>query len=133
MTRAGRKSAPSQRQLRAGELVRQVLADLFMRGEVRDPALEKIILTVSEVRMSPDLRVATVFVSALGQTDGEALARRLDQHARFLRGRVAASLRQMRVTPELRFRFDSRYDDDARVGSLLHPAPIEREEPDGEA
>jgi ribosome-binding factor A len=123
---------PSQRQLRVGELVRHALADVLTRGEVRDPDLEAAIITISEVRMSPDLRLATALVSPLGVQDGERAVAALNRNARFLRGRIAPALRQIRFMPELRFRLDTRFDESSRIDQLLRSPEVARDLESGE-
>src|ERR687896_1359758 len=81
--------APSQRQLRVGELVRHALADMLTRGEVHDPTIEGHMITVPEVRMSPDLRLATVYVMPLGGRDTNAVVEALERNKKFLRGEIA--------------------------------------------
>lgn len=123
---------PSQRQLRVGELVRHALADVLTRGEVRDPDLEGAIVTISEVRMSPDLRVATALVSPLGEEHGERAVGALNRNARFLRGRIAPALRQIKFMPELRFRLDTRFDESSRIDELLRSPDVARDLEGGE-
>ena len=123
---------PSQRQLRVGELVRHALADVLTRGEVRDPELEGAIITISEVRMSPDLKVATALVTPLGDQDGERVVGALGRNARFLRGRIAPALKQMRQMPELRFRLDTRFEESSRVDELLRSPDVARDLERGE-
>ena len=124
-TRTG--GEPGQRQLRMGELVRHALAEVLTRGEVRDPALERRIITIAEVRMSPDLKHATVLVMPLGVEDGEETVEALNRNARFLRGRVAPLLRQLRAMPDFRFRLDTRFEDDARIDQLLRSPDVARD------
>lgn len=111
--------APSQRQLRVGELVRHSLSDMLARGVVRDPALQAASVTVTEARMSPDLRVATLFVMPLGGADPTAIVAALERARGFLRGRVAAEL-ELRFAPELRFTVDTSFAEAERLDSLLH-------------
>ena len=122
----------SQRQLRVGELVRHALSDILIRGEVHDPDLDGRPITVPEVRMSPDLKIATVFVMPLGGGDGERIVKALARSARALRGELAKRIRQLKYMPELRFRLDTRFDDDdAMREALADPdvaADIERQE-----
>src|ERR1039457_4359206 len=84
-----RSSAPSQRQLKVGELIRHVLAEIFARGEIVDEVLSQYTLTVPEVRMAPDLKLATAYVMPLGGAGAEDVIAHLDKHRRFLRGEVA--------------------------------------------
>ena len=103
-------SGPSQRQLRVGEQVRHALAETLARSEIIDPLIEMTVISISEVRMSPDLKIATAFVSPLGAKDDEAVVEALNSHAKFIRGRVSSALRQMKFMPEFRFRLDTSYD-----------------------
>lgn len=109
----------SQRQLRVGELVRHALADILMRGGTYDPALDRQPITVPEVRMSPDLKVATVLVMPLGGANTDTIIKALALQAKPLRGLLAKELRQMKFMPELRFRLDTRYDDDDRMRDVM--------------
>lgn len=117
---------PTQRQLRVGEIVRHALAEVLAAGRLADPELDGLILTVPEVRMSPDLKHATCFVVALGRTDGDRIARALDRNARWLRGQVARKV-DLKFSPDLKFRADTRFDDDVRVSGLLKSEPVVRD------
>jgi ribosome-binding factor A len=117
---------PSQRQLRVGELIRHVLAEMLERGEARDPALAGRVLTITEVRPSPDLKSATVFVMPLGGEDeGEAIAA-LGRAAPFLRRRVAEEI-NLRFAPELRFALDTSFDTADRIERLLRSPEVARD------
>ncbi len=115
----------SVRLLRIGEQVRHVLAGVLGRGEVRDPVLETHIVSVSEVRVSPDLRIATAFVKALGGDDDEVLAA-LKRNAKYLRGEVARSM-STKYTPELKFRLDESYEEASRIDALLRKPNVARD------
>ena len=115
----------SVRLLRIGEQVRHVLAGVLGRGEVRDPVLETHIVSVSEVRVSPDLRIATAFVKALGGDDDEVLAA-LKRNAKYLRGEVARSM-STKYTPELKFRLDDSYEEASRIDALLRDPKVARD------
>src|SRR5690606_24296947 len=95
--------APSQRQLKVGELIRHALAEIFSRGEVMDDVIARHSLTVPEVRMSPDLKIATAFVMPLGGGEADEVVTHLEKHKRFLRGEVARRV-SLKFMPELRFR-----------------------------
>ncbi|MFU0506824.1 30S ribosome-binding factor RbfA [Pseudaminobacter sp. NGMCC 1.201702] len=126
-------SGPSQRQLRVGEQVRHALSDVFRRGEVSDGLIETTVISISEVRMSPDLKIATAFVSPLGARDDAAVIEALNRNARFIRGRVSPALRQMKYMPEFRFRLDTSYDNFARIDELLKSPEVVRDlKADGE-
>jgi ribosome-binding factor A len=125
--------SPSQRQLRVGEQVRHALSEFFMRGEIRDATIEKAVISVNEVAMSPDLKIATAFVTPLGASDGEAVVRALEARARFIRGRLTPALRQMKYMPELRFRLDTSFDNFQRIDRLLRSPEVSRDlDPDTE-
>jgi len=120
-------SGPSQRQLRVGEQVRHALSELLQRGEVRDDLIESTVISVSEVRMSPDLRIATAFVSPLGARDDQAVIDALNRNAKFIRGRMSPALRQMKYMPEFRFRLDTSYDNMAKIDELLRSPEVKRD------
>lgn len=127
MTRSEGGKGPSQRQLRVGEQVRHALSDLLQRGEVSDDVIEASVISVSEVRMSPDLKIATAFVSPLGAADDAAVIEALNRNARFIRGRMTPSLRQMKYMPEFRFRLDTSYDNMSRIDQLLRSPEVARD------
>ncbi|MCT8992004.1 30S ribosome-binding factor RbfA [Chelativorans sp. SCAU2101] len=120
-------SIPSQRQLRVGEQARHALAQLLQRGEVRDPAVEGVVVSVTEVRMSPDLRIATAYVSPLGVKDKDAVISALNRNARFIRGRVTPALRQLKYMPEFRFRLDTSYENFDKIDRLLKSPEVARD------
>ena len=122
--RAGR--GPSQRQLRVGELIRHALAEILRRGEVHDPALEGMVVTVPEVRMTPDLKLATVFVMPLGGKGADVLIEALDRNKRFLRGEIAHQV-NLRYAPDLRFRLDTSFDEGERIDALLRSPEVKRD------
>lgn len=120
-------SAPSQRMLRVGEQVRAAITQVLQRGEVRDPLIEKTVISISEVRMSPDLKIATAYVTPLGQADHKALIDALNHHAKFIRGRLGPQLRQMKYMPEVRFRDDTSFDNYSRIEALLRSPEVVRD------
>ncbi|TPK69947.1 30S ribosome-binding factor RbfA [Mesorhizobium sp. B2-4-15] len=120
-------SGPSQRMLRVGEQVRHALSETLQRGEIIDPLIENSVVSVSEVRMSPDLKIATAFVSPLGAKDAGAVIEALNRHAKFVRGRVSGALRQMKYMPEFRFRLDTSFDNFARINDLLKSPEVARD------
>ena len=122
--RAGR--TPSQRQLRVGEAIRHVLATLLARGELRDPVLQGASITVSEVRISPDLKNATVFVLPLGGGNAAEVAAALKRAAPYLRSQVAQSVR-LRYAPVLHFQTDTSFDEADRIDQLLHSEKVARD------
>jgi ribosome-binding factor A len=117
--KSARAGGSSQRQLRVGEQVRHALSEVLQRGEVDDDLLRATVLSVSEVRMSPDLKIATAFVSPMGAADADAVVEALNRHARFVRGRLSPALRQMKFMPEIRFRIDTSFENFARIDRLL--------------
>lgn len=119
-------SGPSQRQLRVGELIRHALADILQRGDIHDDALARMIVTVPEVRMSPDLKLATCFVMPLGgQHVDEAIAA-LDRHKRFLRTEVAHRT-NLKFAPDLRFRQDTSFERGAAIDRILDSDAVRRD------
>jgi ribosome-binding factor A len=119
-------TAPSQRALRVGELVRHAMSELLTRGEVHDPVLEGHLITVPEVRMSPDLRLATIYVMPLGGRDVEAVLEALERNKRFLRGEIAHHV-NLKFAPEIRFRADERFDEAERIEKLLRTPAVQRD------
>jgi ribosome-binding factor A len=120
------EKGPSQRQLRAGELIRHALAEILARGEVHDPVIEQHTITVPEVRLTPDLRVATIYVMPLGGRDTREVLDALDRNKRFLRGELAHRI-NMKFAPEIRFRLDERFDEADRIDKLLHDPRVARD------
>ena len=110
--------APSPRQLRVGEEIRHVLAAILGRGDLRDPELCEVPITVTEIRASPDLRVATVFVTPLGGGEEEAVVKALRRAAPFLRHEVARAVR-LKFAPELRFEADRSFEAAGRIEAAL--------------
>jgi ribosome-binding factor A len=122
---AGSRSQ-SQRQLRAGELVRHALAEVLSRGEVHDPVIQGHVITVPEVRMSPDLRQATIYVMPLGGRDEKAVLAALERNKRFLRGEVARRV-NLKFAPDIRFRIDERFNEAERIEKLLRSPQVRRD------
>ncbi len=118
---------PSQRQLRVGEIVRRALTTVLQRGEIRDPLLEKVVLSISEVAMSPDLKIATVYVTALGQPDSKPVIKALAKNVKQVRARVAPLLKQMKSQPNFRFQPDTSFDNFARIDALLRSSDVARD------
>jgi ribosome-binding factor A len=125
---SGRDSAsgPSQRALRAGEVIRHAIADILSRGEVHDPVIEKHVITVPEVRMSPDLKLATIYVMPLGGQDVKVVIEALERNKRYLRGEIAHRV-NLKFAPDIRFRVDERFDEAARIEKLLHTPRVQRD------
>jgi ribosome-binding factor A len=125
-TRHGKPSGPSQRMLRVGELVRHALASLFSRAEIEDPDLDGVTVTVPEVRMSPDLRLATAYVMPLGGERAAEIAAALNRHQRFIRGRIAPEL-DLKFAPEIRFLVDETFAEFGRIDALLKTDRVQRD------
>ena len=121
-----RPTGPSQRMLRVGELVRHALAGLFARGEIEDDELTGAVITVPEVRMSPDLRVANAYVMPLGGTKAKEIVDALNRHQRFIRGRVAPEL-DLKFAPEVRFFVDETFDEFGKIDALLRSDRVQRD------
>jgi ribosome-binding factor A len=130
MTDSRREKGPSQRQLKVGELIRHALAEIFARGEIADDVVNAASLTVSEVRMSPDLKLATAFVMPLGGEGAAEAVAHLDQHKRFLRGELARKV-NLKFMPEIRFKLDASFEASRRIDELL-ASPEVRRDLDGE-
>ena len=120
-------SAPSQRMLRVGEQVRAAITQVLQRGEVRDDLIEKTVISVSEVRMSPDLKIATAYVTPLGLPDHKAVIDALNRNSKFIRGRLTGQLRQMKYMPEVRFRDDTSFDNYKKIDELLRSPEVQRD------
>ena len=118
--------APSQRQLKVGELIRHALAEIFSRGDVMDDVIARHSLTVPEVRMSPDLKIATCYVMPLGGGEANEVIKHLEQHKRFLRGEVAKRV-DLKFMPELRFREDTTFEASSRIDALLASPQVTRD------
>jgi ribosome-binding factor A len=116
----------SQRQLRVGELVRHILAEMLARGEVHDPVLEGHLITIPEVRMSADLRLATIYAMPLGGHDIDAVLAALNRHRRFLRGEIARRI-NLKFAPDIRFAIDDRFDEAERIEKLLRTPAVQRD------
>lgn len=112
--------------LRVGELVRHALAGLFSREEIEDEALAGAVVTVPEVRMSPDLRVATAYVMPLGGERAAEVTAALNRHQRFIRGRIAPEL-DLKFAPEIRFRVDETFEEAGRIEALLRSERVRRD------
>ena len=117
---------PSQRQLRVGELMRHALSEMLTRGDVHDPVLEGHLITVPEVRMSADLRLATIYVMPLGGRDIEKVLEALERNKRFLRGEISHHV-NLKFAPEIRFRADERFDEAERIEKLLRTPAVQRD------
>ena len=129
MSRKGKprqSEGPSQRALRVGELIRHAISDMLTRGEVHDPVLEGHLITVPEVRMSGDLRLATIYVMPLGGRDAEAVVEALENNKRYLRGEIAHRV-NLKFSPDLRFHVDERFAEAERIEKLLRTPEVLRD------
>ena len=116
----------SQRQLRVSEIVRHAIADILSQGSVHDPDLKGHIVTVPEVRMSPDLKLATIYVMPLGGRDTDVVLAALERNKKFLRGEVARRV-NLKFAPDVRFRVDERFDEAERIEKLLRTPAVQRD------
>jgi ribosome-binding factor A len=116
----------SQRQLRVGEAVRHAVADILSHGSVHDTDLEAHIITVPEVRMSPDLKFATIYVMPLGGRDADIVVTALERNKKFLRGEVARRV-NLKFAPDIRFRIDERFGEAERIEKLLRTPAVQRD------
>jgi ribosome-binding factor A len=116
----------SQRQLRVGEIVRHAIADILAQGSVHDSDLEGHIITVPEVRMSPDLKLATIFVMPLGGRDTDKVIAALERHKKFLRGEVARRV-NLKFAADVRFRVDDRFEEAERIEKLLRTPAVQKD------
>jgi ribosome-binding factor A len=116
----------SQRQLRVGELIRHAMAEMLARGDVHDPVLESHLITIPEVAVTPDLRLATVYVMPLGGKDSDPVLEALERNKKYLRGEIAHRV-NLKFAPDLRFRIDERFDEAERIDKLLRSPPVKRD------
>ena len=125
-TDRGPVQGPTQRQLRAGELIRHSLVEVLREEDFSDPALNGVSVTVTEVRMSPDLRHATVFVEPLGGGHAPEVVEGLNRHAKFLRGRLGRSI-DMKFTPDLKFLHDESFNEAQRMSRLFDNPKVQQD------
>ncbi len=133
MSKDNKPTGPSQRMLRVGELVRHALAAMFARGEIEDDALRGSVITVPEVRMTPDLKIANAYVMPLGGQHADEIVAALNRHRKFIRGRVAPQI-NMKYAPEVRFYVDDTFEEASRIDALLRSDKVQRDldDEDGE-
>jgi ribosome-binding factor A len=125
-------TGPSQRMLRVGELVRHALAGVFSRGDIEDEVLEGAVITVPEVRMTPDLKLANAYVMPLGGERADEIVEALNRHRKFIRGRIAPEL-DLKFAPEVKFFVDTTFDEFGRIDALLRSDRVQRDlHPDDE-
>jgi ribosome-binding factor A len=124
-----RDSAPgggSQRQLRVGELVRHAMAELLIRGDVRDPVIEGHLITVPEVRMTADLRLATIYIMPLAGRDADEVVAAFERNKKFIRGDIARAI-NLKFAPDIRFQIDDRFAEAERIDKLLRSPEVKRD------
>jgi len=119
-------SSPSQRALRAGEVIRHAIAEILSRGDVHDPVLQGHMITVPEVHMTADLRLATIYVMPLGGRDEKPVLEALERNKRYLRGEIARRV-NLKFAPDIRFRLDERFGEADRIEQLLRSPQVKRD------
>ena len=117
---------PSQRALRAGEVIRHAIAEILSRGEVHDPVIQGHLITVPEVRMTADLKLATIYVMPLAGRDEKQVLAALERNKRYLRGEIARRV-NLKFAPDIRFRLDERFDEAERIEKLLRTPQVQRD------
>ncbi len=116
----------SQRQLRVGELVRHAIAELLTRGDVHDPVIEGHLITVPEVRMTADLRLATIYVMPLAGRDADEVIAAFERNKKFIRGEIAHAI-NLKFAPDIRFLPDERFAEAERIDKLLRSPAVKRD------
>ena len=116
----------SQRQLRVGELVRHAVAEMLARGDVHDPVIEGHFITVPEVRMTKDLRLATIYIMPLAGRDADEVLAAFERHKKFLRAEIAHRI-NLKFAPDIRFRIDERFGKAERIEQLLRSPAVKRD------
>jgi ribosome-binding factor A len=117
---------PSQRMLRVAELIRHAMAEMLSRGDIVDPVLERHVVTIPSVRMSPDLKLATIFVMPLGGEDTKPVIEAFERHKKLLRGEIAQRI-SLKFAPEIRFKIDESFDNSAKIDALLRSPQVQRD------
>jgi ribosome-binding factor A len=117
---------PSQRQLRVGEMLRHALSQILVRCEIRDPDLEGVSVTVTQVKPSPDMRHANVFVEPLGGKNAKQIVTALNRHKAFLRGEMGRMI-ELKFTPELRFLEDESFSEAQKIEDILKSERVQRD------
>ncbi|MCU4181221.1 30S ribosome-binding factor RbfA [Bosea sp. BH3] len=126
MAKPAKPSGPSQRQLRVGELIRHAIADMLARGDIHDDVLAKHVVTVPEVRLSPDLKLATAYIMPLGGQDVKPVLKALEGHKRYIRGEIAHRV-NLKYAPDVRFRADESFAEAERIDTLLDSEQVRRD------
>lgn len=119
----GSAKGPSQRMLRVGEMIRHELSAVLARGDIHDDVLAATVVTIPEVRMSPDLKLATVYVMPLGGRNIEAVVDALNEHRKYIRSIIAKAV-NLKFAPEVRFRHDETFEEASRIDALLHSPKV---------
>ena len=119
-------TAPSQRMLRAGELIRHALAEIMLRGETNDPELDKLTASIVEVKISPDLKIATAFVRTLILGQEPLLLEALNRNRKYIRMLMTPKL-AMKYTPDIRFRIDTSLDYAGKIDTILRSPAVKRD------
>ena len=122
----GPVAGPSQRSLRIGELVRHKVAEMLVRGEIHDDTLAGQAITIPEVRLSPDLKLATIFIMPLGGANPKPVLEALERNKRYIRGEVAEAV-NLKFAPDIRFRFDDTFDEASRIDALLDSPKVRQD------
>ena len=117
---------PSQRQLRVGEMLRHALAEVLRENEIRDPELDGVSVTITQVKPSPDMRYATVYCEPLGGKNAKAIVAALNRHKGFLRGEMG-HLIAMKFTPDLRFVEDESFAEAEKIETILKSPEVQRD------
>jgi ribosome-binding factor A len=117
---------PSQRQLRVAELIRHALSETFVRGEIHDDVITSHVVTVTEVRLSPDLKIATAYIMPLGGVDLKPVLEALNKHKKFFRSVIARAV-NLKYAPDVRFREDETFEEAMRIDRLLHSERVRRD------
>jgi ribosome-binding factor A len=117
---------PSQRMLRVAELIRHAMSELLSRGDIVDPVLETHVITIPSVRMSPDLKLATIYVLPLGGKDVNEVIEALDKHRKFLRTEIARRV-NLKFAPDIRFRNDAGFDASAKIDAILNSPKVKQD------
>ena len=127
MTRSSKSSAPpTQRQLRIGELIRHKLAEMLVRGDIHDDVIASHVITVPEVRLSPDLKLATAYVVTLGDKDTAAVIEALMRNRRYIRAELAQAV-NLKFAPDIRFRRDETFEEASRIDQLLASSKVRQD------
>jgi ribosome-binding factor A len=119
-------SGPSQRMLRVAEMIRHRLAELLARGDIHDDVLASHVVSIPEVRISPDLKIATAYVMPLGGKDTEAVLKALERNKKFIRSEIAHAV-NLKFAPDIRFREDETFEEVSRIDALLYSEKVRRD------